>query len=383
MADFTSSPKRILITGGAGFIGTHLTRLATGAGHEVRLLDNLSPQIHGEHPKFAPLRGVEFILGDVTVRQDWERAVKGMDTIVHLAAETGTGQSMYEIDRYYRVNLQGTALLFDVLANAPHSVANVVLASSRSVYGEGAYLCRSCAPGGARRFPEPRSAQQLETHAWTSPCPVCGNAVEPVATGEDDKLAPASIYAGTKLAQEDLVRIACGALGISHAVLRFQNVYGEGQSLTNPYTGILSIFSTRIRLGLPLPIFEDGEETRDFVHVEDVAGAVLRLVERPSANGVTLNVGSGEATSVMAVARLLCEVMGSDIEPHVTGQYRVGDIRHNFADISRLERETGIKPAVSLESGLRRFAAWVGTQPIPQDLLDKANAELKARKLMG
>jgi dTDP-L-rhamnose 4-epimerase len=207
--------------------------------------------------------------------------------------------------------------------------------------------------------------------------------METTATREDDRLSPASIYAATKLAQEDLVRIACGALGISYAILRFQNVFGEGQSLRNPYTGILSIFSTRIRLGQSLPIFEDGEETRDFVHIEDIAGALLRCIERPIEHGVTLNVGSGQATSIISVARLLQQIMGSDIEPHVTGEYRVGDIRHNFADISQLETVIGFRPRISVSEGMRRFATWVQSQPVPEDLLEQANAELRSRKLMA
>jgi dTDP-L-rhamnose 4-epimerase len=180
-----------------------------------------------------------------------------------------------------------------------------------------------------------------------------------------------------------MVRIACTAFGIAYSVLRLQNVFGEGQSLNNPYTGILSILSTRIRHGLPLPIFEDGQETRDFVHVEDVARAVVACVEQPQAAGSTLNVGRGQPATVMDVARLLCELMGSRVEPHVTGEYRVGDIRHNHADISRLSSQLGLVPQVSLHEGMRRFCAWVESEPVPQDLLDKANSELRARKLMG
>lgn len=375
--------SNILITGGAGFIGSHVARLALDAGHRVVLLDNLSPQIHGDGEVFRPAEGAEFRLGDVTSRADLKAALEGVDTIVHLAAETGTGQSMYEIDRYYRVNVQGTALLFDLLANGSHGVLNFVLASSRSVYGEGAYKCFQCSPAGERRFPGARSPEQLAAHVWTSPCPVCGGVLKPTATREDDHLSPASIYAATKLAQEDVVRVACGSLGIAHSILRFQNVFGEGQSLKNPYTGILSIFSTRVRLGLSLPIFEDGEETRDFVHVEDVAAAVMRCVDRPADQGVTLNVGRGEAVSIFDMACVLSAVMGSDIQPHVTGDYRVGDIRHNHADISQLETRLGIRPAISFKEGLQRFCGWVATQPIPEDLLEKANAELRARRMMS
>ena len=373
--------SNVLITGGAGFIGTHVVRQALGAGHRVRILDNLSPQVHGGEP-FEAAPGAEFIRGDVTVRADWEQALDGIDTVVHLAAETGTGQSMYEIELYYRVNVQGTALLFDILANQPHSVRNVVLASSRSVYGEGAYLCRNCEPSGRRVYPAPRSPDQLSRHDWDPSCPGCGEPAEATATREDDPVSPASIYAATKLAQEEMVRVVCGSLCIAHAILRFQNVFGEGQSLTNPYTGILSIFSTRIRLGLPIEVFEDGEESRDFIHVEDAAASVLRCIGNPVAGGVTLNVGRGEPVTIMRLAERLCRAMDSGSEPKATGSYRVGDIRHNFADVSRLET-AGIIPRVSLEEGLERFCNWVASQPIPTDLLDKANAELKARKLMG
>lgn len=375
--------KSILITGGAGFIGTHLARIALEAGHKVRIFDNLSPQVHGGESNYVAPTGAEFVFGDVTVSSEIQRALFGVDTVIHLAAETGTGQSMYEIERYYRVNVQGTAALFDILANTDHDVENVVLGSSRSVYGEGAYLCRTCDPSGARRYPPARTAAQLAAHQWTSLCPECAGKIEPTATREEDRLDPASIYAATKLAQEELVRVACRALGIAHAILRFQNVFGEGQSLRNPYTGILSIFSTRIRLGQSLPIFEDGEETRDFVHVEDVAHALLRSIERPIAEGVTLNVGSGQPTSIMNVARLLAKIMKSDIQPHVTGEYRIGDIRHNFADVSQLRNVLGYYPRISVEDGMRRFSEWVETQPIPEDLLARANAELKARKLMA
>ncbi|QNM83797.1 NAD-dependent epimerase/dehydratase family protein [Sphingomonas sabuli] len=374
--------RTVLISGGAGFIGTHVARLAAASGHNVRLLDNLSGQVHGDSAAYRPPDGVELFRGDVTERGDWERALADVDAVVHLAAETGTAQSMYEIDRYYRTNVQGTAVLFDILAGGSHAVGNVILASSRSVYGEGAYVCRNCDPDGARRFPQSRTREQLEAKDWEPKCPKCGEGVEPVATAEDDALSPASIYAATKLAQEDIVRIACASAGIAHTVLRLQNVYGEGQSLRNPYTGILSIFSTRVRLGLPLPIYEDGAESRDFVHVDDVAATILRCIDHPQA-GATINVGSGVGVSVMEVATLLARTLGAAEDPFISGEYRLGDIRHNFADIGRLKALTGLAPSVALEDGIARFCQWVRTQPIPEDLLDKANAELKSRNLMG
>lgn len=375
--------KRLLITGGAGFIGTHLARRAVEAGHRVRILDNLLPQVHGLDAEYRPPAGAEFLRGDVTVRDVLEEGLRDIDTVVHLAAETGTGQSMYEIDRYYSVNVGGTALLFDILANGTRSVESVILASSRSVYGEGAYICRSCDPTGRRCHPPPRSAEQLLRQEWEPRCPDCGGDVEATATREHDALSPASIYAATKLAQEELARVACSSMGIAHAILRLQNVFGEGQSLMNPYTGILSIFSTRIRCGLPLPIFEDGEETRDFVHVEDVADAILGCIDRPLNASATLNVGSGKATPVMEIAKLLCRIMNSGVVPHLTGEYRLGDIRHNFADVRLFERATGFRPQITLEAGMQRFCKWVETQAVPEDMLDEANAELKARKMMG
>lgn len=375
--------SNVLITGGAGFIGTHLSRLALTASMHLRIFDNLSSQVHGENANFVPLPRTEFIRGDITNRADLEPALEGIDTVVHLAAETGTGQSMYEIERYYRTNVQGTALLFDILANKSTHVRNVVLASSRSVYGEGAYICSNCDPAGKRVYPLPRSPMQLAKHDWSPRCPDCDEPADLTATREDDRLCPASIYAATKLAQEEMVRIGTTSLGIGHSILRFQNVYGEGQSLTNPYTGILSIFSTRIRLGLSLPVYEDGEESRDFVHVEDVARAVLACIERPAAKGLTLNVGSGQPSTILQIARLLAEIMDAKHQPHVTGAYRVGDIRHNYADNVNFRKAMGRDPTIGIEEGLRRFCEWVSTEPIPQDLLDKANAELRARNLAG
>jgi len=378
-----SRMKQVLITGGAGFIGEHVARRALAAGHRVRILDNLSPQVHGADARYDGPEDAEFVRGDVTCREDWEKALRGVDAVVHLAAETGTGQSMYEIDRYYRVNVQGTALLFDLLANNDHCVSNIVLASSRSVYGEGAYLCRSCDPQGYRCYPRVRSKPQLEAQDWSPRCPRCKSPVEPVPTREDDRVAPASVYAATKLAQEELVRTACSAAGLAYSILRLQNVYGEGQSLQNPYTGILSIFTNRLRQGLDLPIFEDGAETRDFVHVEDVARAILACVESPHVDGATLNVGSGRAIPVLEIARLLTRTLGKSAEPVITGEFRVGDIRHNVADISALEDSTGITPAIGIEEGIGRFCEWACAQPVTEDRLDLANEELRARSLMG
>ncbi len=379
--------QTVLVTGGAGFIGSHLVPLLAGRGNRVRVLDTLAPQIHGmltgrELDWLASTPGVEFVRGSVTNEADLRTALDGITAVVHLSAETGTGQSMYEIDRYCRENVQGTALLMHLIANgAAPNVRRVVLASSRSVYGEGAYVVDT--DDVTRITPSSRTAEALRASQWEPVCPATGAALRVIPTREDDRTAPASIYAATKLMQEDLVRIASESAGIGHTILRLQNVYGEGQSLNNPYTGILSIFSTRIRRGLELPIFEDGLESRDFVHVSDVAAAFLAAVEAETPANCVINVGSGVATPVIEIARALCRSFEAPENVRVTGQFRLGDIRHNVADIRRLVERLGHVPAVSLSEGLKRFATWVSRQPLPEDQLGRANEELARRKMMG
>lgn len=377
---------KILITGGAGFIGCHLTHALVSSGCSVRILDSLSPQIHGAIPSGLDwLHGnnIEFLRGTVTSESDLKAALKGVSVVVHLAAETGTGQSMYEINRYNSVNVGGTALLLDILANDnARTVKRIVLASSRSIYGEGAYVCPAC-NDGVRHYPESRSASQLKLHHWDHACSSCGSKLDPVPTHETDPAKPASIYAATKYAQEDLVRIAGASLGIDYAILRLQNVYGEGQSLNNPYTGILSIFSTRVRRGQSLPIFEDGLETRDFVHVQDVAHAFRAAVLHPNGINQVINVGMGVKTSVLDIAGHLSDAFSAPHRMVTTSEYRLGDIRHNFADNRRLCQVLGYIPAIDLSEGMRRFASWVSKQSVPEDRLDVANAELKARNLMS
>jgi len=374
----------VLVTGGAGFIGSRLVHLLLGAGHSVTVLDNLSPQIHGPNPEHSPLYGsirgrVKFIRGDVTNREDWSRSLTGQEVIVHLAAETGTGQSMYQIERYSSVNVRGTALMLDLLANEKHSVRRVVIASSRAVYGEGQYSCGACGDV----YPDTRRTQRLTAGEFEPQCPRCGGCVAVRPTVESAPFRPASIYGITKQTQEQLVASCCTALGIPYVVFRYQNVYGPGQSLANPYTGILSVFSTRILNGNAIDIYEDGEESRDFVLVDDVAAATLMGVEHNGIDGCALNVGTGRGVTVREVADLLCKLYGIDVPIAVSGRFRPGDIRHAIADTSKVSKVLGFKPQIAFEDGLARFASWVKTQSVETDRYDESVEEMDRRGLMG
>jgi dTDP-L-rhamnose 4-epimerase len=372
--------QKILITGGAGFIGRHLTAHLQKAGHCVRWLDNLDPQVHGptaiQDPAYCR-QADEMLLGDVRVREDWQRALQGMDAVFHLAAQTGTGQSMYQVARYTDVNVGGTALLWDVLANEATEVKKVVVASSRSIYGEGSYAC--LAHGGSV-VPEPRSKAELQQGRWEVTCPSCGRALQPMATPETCSALPASLYACTKLAQEQMSLTMGKSLNILTMALRFQNVYGPGQSMQNPYTGIISIFSNQFRQNLPINIFEDGLESRDFIFVDDVARACAWILEldRPTA---IFNVGSGQATKIIDLARILKGCWNSTSRIAISGNYRVGDIRHNWADTSRLQKAWPTWKTTSLNKGLAKYVRWAQTQAIFPDHSDRAMNELKKRNL--
>ena len=380
--DSRGMKKNILITGGAGFIGSRLANSLITNGHRVRVLDNLSPQIHGAEPESSPLfrslhPDVEFFRGSVTSRGDLMRALPGMDTVVHLAAETGTGQSMYAIQHYSDVNVGGTALLLDLIANEQLPISKIVVASSRAVYGEGKYLCST----HGYVYPASRSAPDMSKGDFTVHCPLCGIAAEMVPTDEETPVRPASVYGITKLTQEQMVLTVGKALGISALAFRYQNVYGPGQSLSNPYTGILSIFSTRIRNGSGINIFEDGKESRDFVYIDDVIAATVKGIEHEPPLVDMFNVGAGVATDVLTIANTLQTLLGVTVPIEISGQFRLGDIRHNVADLAKIRATLGFEPTVSIDEGLRRFVAWVKGEQAQVDRYEESLRELRAKGL--
>jgi dTDP-L-rhamnose 4-epimerase len=374
--------QNILITGGAGFIGSRLALSLVAKGHKVRVLDSLAPQIHGVEPESSPLfrsiQGkVEFLRGSVTSRDDLMKALTGMDTVVHLAAETGTGQSMYAIRHYTDVNVGGTALLLDLIANEPFPVKKIVVASSRAVYGEGKYQCSH----HGTVFPSSRLAENMEKGDFAVHCPLCGIPAEMVPTDEETPVRPSSVYGITKLTQEQMVLTVGKALGISALAFRYQNVYGPGQSLSNPYTGILSIFSTRIRNGSSINIFEDGRESRDFVFIDDVVAVTARGIEHQTQLVDVFNVGSGVATDVLTIAGTLQHLLGGNVPIEISGQFRVGDIRHNVADLAKVRAILGFEPSISIEEGLRRFVSWVKGEKVQADHYEESIRELRAKGL--
>jgi len=369
----------VLVTGGAGFIGSRLVPLLAERGHRVRVLDSLSEQIHGPAADFSTdLRSLaECLRGDVTDGDDVARALDGVDAVVHLAAETGMGQSQYEIVRYTDVNVGGTARLLQALSDGRGSVRRLVLASTARVYGDGPYTC----PEHGRVFPAQRSVEQMSRGDWAMRCPECGREVDVTRCVEGDLRQPGSMYAVTKCAQEDMIRLYGAVYGLDAVVLRYQNVYGAGQALRNPYTGVLSVFCTRLRNGLVPEIYEDGDESRDFVHVTDIAEATVAAAEREGLGGETINVGGGGRAAIIDVARSIVRAFGVDLDPVVTGMFRAGEVRHMEADIAAAERVLGYKPAVPLDEGIRRLVEWVQEQPIQEDRSRQAFEELRARGL--
>ena len=374
--------KNVLITGGAGFIGSNLVLRLIELGHKVTVLDNLSPQIHGDNPDTSPLYNsiknkVKFVHGTVESREDWKLALVGVDTIVHLAAETGTGQSMYQIKKYSDVNIGGSSIFLDLVTNSTHSITKMIIASSRSIYGEGKYFCQQ----HGIVYPNARKEQDMTRGDFNVKCPICADNVDLRATDENSKIHPSSIYGVTKQVQEQMFMITGQSIGVPTVSLRFQNVYGAGQSLSNPYTGILSIFSTRIKNNNDINIFEDGLESRDFIYIDDVVESIVLSIFNEQANYQIFNVGSGVCTDVLTVAETLKSVYQSSSEILISGNYRVGDIRHNFADLTLIKSKIGFEPKVDFVTGMKRFTAWVNEQEVQTDLYEVSIAEMKEKGL--
>ncbi|AVM55796.1 NAD-dependent epimerase/dehydratase family protein [Capnocytophaga sp. oral taxon 864] len=377
--------EKILITGGAGFIGSNLALALLKKGHQVTVLDNLSEQIHGKNPEeTSPLylsikNKVLFIKGTVACRETLQKAIADNTVIVHLAAETGTGQSMYEIQHYTDVNIGATALLLDILTNEKHSVKKVVVASSRAIYGEGKYYNKT---KNTFVYPLQRTDEDMQKGDFEVKDPQNhSDVLELVATTEDAIIHPTSVYGITKQVQEQLVMTVCPTIGIAGVAFRYQNVYGPGQSLKNPYTGILSIFSTQIKNGNGINIFEDGKETRDFVFISDVVDTTVLGIEKETANNQVFNVGTGVATDVITVAKELSNNYGIQVPITISGNYRLGDIRHNYADITKARQLLGFEPKISFKEGLKQFTDWVNTQEVEEDKYQQSIDEMKAKGL--
>lgn len=371
--------KKVLITGGAGFIGSNLALQLIQKGYDVTVLDNLSEQIHGSESDL--LRSIEgkvtFIKGDVRNRADWERALENQQIVVHLAAETGTGQSMYEVQKYVDVNINGTAIFLDYLVNEKHSVEKVIVASSRAIYGEGKYKCEE----HGLIYPGERLEKDLVIGDFEPKCPVCHKDLKLHATDEKSKIHPSSVYGITKQNQEQMVLNVCQSIGIPAVAYRYQNVFGPGQSLKNPYTGIISIFSTQIKNGNNINIFEDGLESRDFVYIDDVVKATILGIEKDEANFEVFNVGSGEQTTVLQVAETLREYYNANVDIKVTGNFRLGDIRHNYADLTKIKNKLGFSPDYNFQKGVKIFVDWVNAQEVQEDNYSKSIEEMKAKGL--
>jgi dTDP-L-rhamnose 4-epimerase len=373
---------KVLVTGGAGFIGLHLVRRLLRERCTVAVLDNFSPQVHGgnqELPRDLAAH-VELYRADIRDQDAVRKALQNRDAVVHLAAETGTGQSMYELHRYQDVNLGGTATILDAVVNSPRSrFRKIVLASSRAVYGEGKYRCRE----HGIVYPEGRTLDRLKAGIYEPVCPRCAIECTPEATSEDCPTRPLSFYGLTKRVQEEMVFMFAQACGFSAYALRYQNVFGPGQSLHNPYTGILAIFSNLARSGSAIQVFEDGNESRDFVFVDDAVEATWRCIASESSAMETLNVGTGKKMTVLEAANEIVQFYRSSTRILITGTFRQGDIRHNFADLAKVRSAIGFAPRLSFQHGLHRLLDWVAAHSEVLTGYELSLQELSERRLLN
>jgi len=367
---------KVLVTGGCGFIGSHLTDRLVEKGFDVRIIDNLEYQVHqGTVPDYLNPEA-ECIYDDIANEEALKTAIKGVSVIFHLAAAVGVGQSMYQVNKYVNSNTMATAKLLDLLVNETHDVKKLIVASSMSIYGEGTYECQQCGVV----YPTLRQPEQFKRHEWEMKCPLCGNTTKPIPTREDKPLYPTSIYAITKRDQEEMCLTIGRSYNIPTVALRYFNVYGPRQSLSNPYTGVAAIFSSRIKNNNPPLIFEDGLQCRDFISVYDIIQANLLAMDKEEADYESFNVGTGKVTSILDIANILATLYGSNVKPQIVGKYRIGDIRHCFADITKIQK-LGFKPQVDLASGIAELVTW-GNPVQANDRVDQAIKELKDKGLV-
>jgi dTDP-L-rhamnose 4-epimerase len=374
-----TTSETVLVTGGAGFIGSHLVDRLVAQGSRVRVLDAVEPQVHGSSAGYRH-PDAEYREGSVLDREAVAGALEGIQAVVHLAAQVGVGQSMYELERYVGENCLGTAVLLEEIAARREAISALVVASSMSIYGEGQYVCEGC---GAEDPEVLRSEQALRERNWEPSCMGCGAQVRPVPTTERKRLRSDSVYATTKRDQEDLCLVMGRAYGIRTVALRFFNTYGPRQALSNPYTGVAAIFSSRLMNGQAPVVFEDGHQSRDFIHVSDIVEGVELSLRNEVADGLALNIGTGRATTVLDVARTLARAMGREIEPQVANRFRHGDIRHCYADITAARRVLGYEPKVEFEEGMAELCAWIAEEAPPaDDRVERSTAELEERGLV-
>ncbi|MDY6964417.1 MAG: NAD-dependent epimerase/dehydratase family protein [Halobacteriota archaeon] len=368
---------KILVTGGAGFIGSHIVDELT-KDHEVVVLDNLEPQVHKRKPDYLNY-GAKYIFKDVRDENSLRKALEGVEIVFHEASAVGVGQSMYQIEDYVGANTYATAKLLDFLVNEEHCIKKLIVASSMSIYGEGSYNCEDCGVV----YPKLRGEKQLKEREWEMKCPNCGRVVEPEATNEDKPLRPTSIYAITKRDQEEMCLSIGIAYGIPTVALRYFNVYGPRQSLNNPYTGVCAIFSSRIKNNNPPLIFEDGIQSRDFLSVHDIVKANILAMEKSSANYEFFNVGSGMSVNILNISDTLIKLYGKEgkLMPTITNKFRAGDIRHCFADISKIKSKLGFEPGVNFEEGMKELVDW-GKGEEAEDKFDDAHKELLRKGLV-
>jgi dTDP-L-rhamnose 4-epimerase len=367
---------KVLVTGGCGFVGSHLVDRLVHDGYDVKVYDILEPQVHGNRKPAYLNKDAEYIYADIRNREKLKKTLKGIEIIFHEASQVGVGQSMYKIEKYVSHNSYGTAVLLDLLVNTRNKVNKIIVASSMSIYGEGAYKCKTC----GEVYPQLRSEKQLKGKIWEIKCPYCGKQVKDIPTPENKPLFPTSIYATSKRCQEEM----CLEIGISYKIptvaLRYFNIYGPRQSLNNPYTGVCAIFLSRVKNNKPPLIFEDGRQSRDFIYLSDIVEANILAMKKKEADYGFFNVGSGMPHSILEIGKKIIKLLRKDIAPKVLYKFRAGDIRHCYADTTKIKSKLGFMPKVSFEKGMRELIDWSETQEA-LDLTQKAQNELKKRGL--